>query len=708
MNLKKIFFLSIIMLAGSVCVRAQNISGIINEYAEVTAVDFCNNLVALATINEAQQFVVGDKVLVIQMNGATIDLTDSPTYGSISSYGNTGNYEVLTIQSINANIITFQFAMLRNYDVAAGAVQLVSVPEYTNPTINATLTCLPWDGIIGGVLIFEASGDVNFAADIDVTGLGFLPGAVYNNAGCYTGGAGFSGYVCSSGNNCGGAKGNGIHSSIGPDVGRGAPSNGGGGGNDHNTGGGGGGNFSDGGLGGQRLNVPANQCAGNNPGIGGHLLTYSNANNQIFMGGAGGNGDQNSNQGTVGGNGGAIVIITANSISGNGQSIINKGDSVATIAQQDGAGGGGAGGTVLLDVPTISSVLNIDLSGGNGGDVDNGLSIDSCFGPGGGGGAGMLWISPAVLPANIILTSNGGIAGITVNANANAACLNSSNGATNGVTGGALTTLAIPESAVLFVALTATACCPETICLGDFVDLTAVGTGTGGVTYAWDNGMTGANINFQPQVSGNYNVVVTDSRGCSVSDQVYITITGASVTVTANPMIINEGSGSVLQALTPDAVSYSWTPTNDLSNPTIWNPVATPSVTTTYCCEIIASNGCWDSACVTIIVIPDTTTPPPPPPPVEEFIGVPNAFSPNGDGINDFFQYASIIPCEQMLELKVFDRWGKWVNGHNYDFSWDGKDKYGKEYPLGVYTFYARIECGAEIRSYKGNVTLVR
>lgn len=103
-----------------------NISGTINNYWEVIAVDFCNNRVALPAI--AVGIANGDKVLLIQMTGATIDQADAASYGTITSYQDAGNYEWLTVADVTNNIITFKETILRNYDALNGIVQLVSVP----------------------------------------------------------------------------------------------------------------------------------------------------------------------------------------------------------------------------------------------------------------------------------------------------------------------------------------------------------------------------------------------------------------------------------------------------------------------------------------------------------------------------------------------------------------------------------------------------
>src|SRR6478736_6334498 len=90
------------------------IGGVINTYWQVTSVDICNNRVALPVI--AVGINIGDKVMLIQMQGAAIDTSDSPAYGTIQSYNDAGNYELLTVLDVTNNIITFQETILRSYD----------------------------------------------------------------------------------------------------------------------------------------------------------------------------------------------------------------------------------------------------------------------------------------------------------------------------------------------------------------------------------------------------------------------------------------------------------------------------------------------------------------------------------------------------------------------------------------------------------------
>lgn len=674
-----------------------NISGVINNYWEVIAVDFCNNLVALPAI--AVGIADGDKVLLIQMTGAEIDQSDAATYGTVSSYMDAGNYELLTVASVNNNIITFQEAMLRNYDAFNGKVQLVSVPQYVDADIIGEVTATPWDGKKGGVIAFEASGTVTMSANINATGKSFRGGAVQHHNGCFGGGGGSSNYRCDIVDLCGGTKGEGIADNGGFELGRGAPANGGGGGNDNNTGGGGGSNFSQAGMGGQRLNTGINDCKGSNPGIGGYALNYSNAANQVFAGGGGGSGDDNTNEATPGADGGGIILIKANTMSGNGFSVLANGADQAVTAMRDGGGGGGGGGAILMDILNFTSAVNAEVKGGNGGNVDNGGIADSCFGPGGGGGAGLVWLSGAGIPPNLSINASGGLPGLTLNANAPAACNGLSNGATAGSAGGTLSGLVIPEGTVTFIPLTLEVFKDTIVCIGTEASLTANANGTGNITYDWSTGDSDSTIKVSPTQLTSYTVTVTDSRGCSLTGEVSVDIKSNNVIASAFPDSIILGQSTQLSADTVGNATYQWYPVSGLDNDTVPNPTATPSDTIVYCVIATGYNGCLDTACVTVnVTIPEPS------------IQIPTAFTPNGDGRNDTWQLI-VNPCYEILEAYVFNRWGQEV--YNYKVSgggdWAGT-VHGQPQPMETYIYFIRAKCSEYDHEeiYKGNVTIIR
>ena len=107
------------------------------------------------------------------MKGAVIDSSNTASFGTVTNYKNAGNYEFNYVKSKAGNIIELKDSLTRAYDIATGKVQLIRVPYFNTINIAATLTCLPWDGSKGGVLVLNAKDTVNLLADIDLSGKGF-------------------------------------------------------------------------------------------------------------------------------------------------------------------------------------------------------------------------------------------------------------------------------------------------------------------------------------------------------------------------------------------------------------------------------------------------------------------------------------------------------------------------------------------------------
>jgi len=401
MKLQSFLASACLLVTFSLC-KAQTISGIVNEYTPVLSFSDCDS--SLLQVGSSSGFAPGDKVLIIQMKGATIDLTNTANFGNIISLGNAGNYEFNRIGSISGSQIKLLYKVEKSYSVN-GKVQLIRVPEYDNVTADG-LTCKAWDGTTGGVLAIDVAGTLTLqGAGIDVSAKGFRGGVVVNTSNpAYH----QTGYFFPPDPNVAAQKGEGIAEiSLNQSYGCGRAATGGGGGNAHNAGGGGGGNAGKGGNGGlEYYNTPGSPTL-NTKGLGGLSVMLASPL-RIVMGGGGGAGHANDFVGSSGGNGGGIAFIRANTIEGNdklinanGENIFGPGGNIVN----DGQGGGGAGGTVAIDVKQILSDLNIEAKGGRGGDCL--FYVNSqIIGPGGGGGGGL------VLSANLItnyssLTSGG-------------------------------------------------------------------------------------------------------------------------------------------------------------------------------------------------------------------------------------------------------------------------------------------------------------
>jgi gliding motility-associated-like protein len=89
-------------------------------------------------------------------------------------------------------------------------------------------------------------------------------------------------------------------------------------------------------------------------------------------------------------------------------------------------------------------------------------------------------------------------------------------------------------------------------------------------------------------------------------------------------------------------------------------------------------------------------------------VDLPDAFSPNGDGLNDTFTF-EILEVESVY-LQVFDRWGQQVFAQRARVpTWDGRNRSGEDLPEGVYTYLAEIRLlNGDVIRQPGTVTLVR
>ncbi|MCC7302480.1 MAG: gliding motility-associated C-terminal domain-containing protein [Bacteroidia bacterium] len=228
---------------------------------------------------------------------------------------------------------------------------------------------------------------------------------------------------------------------------------------------------------------------------------------------------------------------------------------------------------------------------------------------------------------------------------------------------------------------------------------TATATGNGPFTYAWlPSG--GSNAAATGLSAGIYTCTVTDANGCTVSQTVSIT-QPAPMSVSASATLTTIGQGGASQLTVVGGITWLWNPAAGLSCTTCQSPVASPTVTTTYCVTATDAGGCTASACVTISVdVPCGTE-------ILETL-MPTAFSPNNDGRNDELCVPQNL-CIESFNLKIYDRWGEKVfETENIADCWDGKYK-GKELNTTafVYHFVATLSNGEQFEQ-KGNITLVR
>lgn len=443
--------------------NATPISGIINSYHRATAIinygTYNSYSYSGITLQDITGLSVGDRIMIIQMKGATISSANNSSFGNITDLGNAGKYEFSSICGFLNNTVVLSNHLLHTYDVSL--LQVVRVPVYTDAEVTGTLTAQPWDATsgLGGVLALEVNGTLTLNAGINANGAGFKGGSLvsFSNCSFFTNSTAYIYAPASTltSNANGAYKGEGLNVTVASfEGGRGKQANGGGGGNNHNSGGGGGSNYGAGGNGGNYTGTGSFPCNGTNAGIGAVALNgygYSSLSKRIFLGGGGGSGHANNPEGTPGGDGGGIVYIKAAVVMGNGNSITANGTQGTNSslspnplneARGDGGGGGGAGGVLLLDVAAFTGTINMEASGAGGSTVG---FQNSCTGPGGGGGGGVIWSSIS-LPGTVSTNVNGGISGIVrVSAVYDPPCEGSANNASAGGDGVVQTGFVAPQ-----------------------------------------------------------------------------------------------------------------------------------------------------------------------------------------------------------------------------------------------------------------------
>ncbi|HTA27273.1 MAG TPA: gliding motility-associated C-terminal domain-containing protein, partial [Bacteroidia bacterium] len=212
------------------------------------------------------------------------------------------------------------------------------------------------------------------------------------------------------------------------------------------------------------------------------------------------------------------------------------------------------------------------------------------------------------------------------------------------------------------------------VCLGDTIVLNAYGGGT----YVWNTGATTSSITVLANSFKDtaYSVVISNGDSCtSIKKRINIdSVSGyacCSDTIFSGNSTTLNGSGST---------TYFWTPPIGLSCDTCPNPIANPTVTTTYTLITTTAAGCTASSLVTITVEI----------PCADFF-VPNVFTPNDNGIND--TYLIKVKFMSDYQIDIFNRWGKKVfSSDNPDNPWDGNID-GSPASAGVYYYILRSTC---------------
>jgi gliding motility-associated-like protein len=237
---------------------------------------------------------------------------------------------------------------------------------------------------------------------------------------------------------------------------------------------------------------------------------------------------------------------------------------------------------------------------------------------------------------------------------------------------------------------------PEVEVAGDSIICSGASTilsaGNGFVAYNWSTQESSQTISVG---AGTYSVTVTDTNGCISATQVIevspaglnagISVAPDLVALKGNPFQFSDASTSTSPS---ETLNYFWD-FEDSNTSIERNPNHTYADTGTYTVILLVTTaeGCLDTAYQTVKVV--------------EGIVIPNAFSPDGDGINEFFEMG-LLQYYKSPELTVFNRWGRNVfESENYQNDWNAANV-----TAGTYFYILKL---VEINQvFKGTVLIVK
>jgi len=247
----------------------------------------------------------------------------------------------------------------------------------------------------------------------------------------------------------------------------------------------------------------------------------------------------------------------------------------------------------------------------------------------------------------------------------------------------------------------------RTICQAESVNLLATGTAS---SYIWSpaqglNNTTITNPVATPASTTQYRVVGYDGHNC-FTDTGYVTIiVNPKPAIDLGPnLILSTGTVYPLTSVLQNGpiVSWLWTPSINLNCSTCPLPSATVINNITYYVAIKNSFGCTATDSISIRAFCEGSQ-----------VFIPNAFTPDGDGLNDILMVRA-KGIDLVKSFRIFTRWGELIfektnfSPNDPAFGWDGKIR-GVTGPAEVYVYTAEVICSNK-QNYliKGNTSILK
>jgi gliding motility-associated-like protein len=228
--------------------------------------------------------------------------------------------------------------------------------------------------------------------------------------------------------------------------------------------------------------------------------------------------------------------------------------------------------------------------------------------------------------------------------------------------------------------------------------------GTGVYMYSWNTTpiSTTSTVNNVPP--GTYSVTVTDNGCASVTSVNVGNISGPIAAFIADPTEANINEDIIFTDLSIGAIDWNWDfddgGTSILQNPT--HAYASQGIYEVWL-YIEDNNGCIDSTTARIIINQLFT------------IYIPNAFSPDGNGVNEIFIPSGMGIDEDRYVMQIYDRWGNRIFettdiGIGWDGNIEGQEISEMDKMSAVFVYYIKLyEDGTDVsHEYRGTITLLK